>query len=180
MKLNFGRCVSSYILHKTNTGFHKKNIIPTVKHGGGSVMVWGCFAASGPGRLVIIDGTMNSALYQKILKENVRPSVCDLKLKRTWVMQQDNDPKLTSKSTSEWLKKNKIKVLEWPSQSLGLNPIEMLWHDIKQSIHAQNPPIVAGLKQFCKEEWDKFHPQQCERLIGSYRKHLIAVVATSY
>ncbi len=47
----FGRCVSRYIWRKTNTGLHKKNIIPTVKHGGGSVMVWGCFAASGPGRL---------------------------------------------------------------------------------------------------------------------------------
>ncbi|KAF7642649.1 hypothetical protein LDENG_00253840 [Lucifuga dentata] len=34
---------------KTNTAFQKKNIIPTVKHGGGSVMAWGCFAASGPG-----------------------------------------------------------------------------------------------------------------------------------
>ncbi len=102
----FGRCVSRYLWHKINTAFHKKNIIPTVKHGGGSVMFWGCFAASGPGRLAIIDGTMNSALYQKILKDNVRPSVYDLKLKRTWVMQQDNDPKHTRKSTSEWLKKN--------------------------------------------------------------------------
>ncbi|KAF7645836.1 hypothetical protein LDENG_00197530 [Lucifuga dentata] len=68
----FGRCASRYIWRKTNTAFQKKNIILTVKHGGGSVMVWGCFAASGPGRLAIIDGTMNSALYQKILKENVR------------------------------------------------------------------------------------------------------------
>ncbi|KAF7641127.1 hypothetical protein LDENG_00292770 [Lucifuga dentata] len=84
-----------YIWRKTNAAFQKKNIIPTIKHGGGSVMVWGCFAASGPGRLAVIDGTMNSALYQKILKENVRPSVRDLKLKRTWH---------TSKSTSEWLK----------------------------------------------------------------------------
>ncbi len=55
---------------------------------------------------LIIDGTRNSALYQKILKENVRPSVCDLKLKHTWVIQQDNDRGSTSKSTSEWLKKN--------------------------------------------------------------------------
>ncbi|KAI3376206.1 hypothetical protein L3Q82_016716, partial [Scortum barcoo] len=62
------------------------------------------------------NGTMNSAVYQKILKEKVRPSVRDLKLKRTWVLQQDNDPKHTSKSTSEWLKKNKMKTLEWPSQ----------------------------------------------------------------
>ncbi|KAK3568595.1 hypothetical protein QTP86_010208 [Hemibagrus guttatus] len=97
----FGRSVSHYVWRKSNTAFQKKIIIPTVKYGGGSVMVWGCSAASGPGRLAVINGTMNSAVYQKILKENVRPSVCDLKLKRTWVLQQDNDPKHTSKSTSE-------------------------------------------------------------------------------
>ncbi len=50
---------------------HGKNLIPTVKHGGGSVMVWGYFAASGAGRLAIIEGTVNSALYQRILQENV-------------------------------------------------------------------------------------------------------------
>ncbi len=92
----FGRCVSHYIWRKSNTAFQKKNIIPTVKYGGGSVMVWGCFAASGPGRLAVINGTMNSAVYQKILKDNVRPSVRDLKLKRTCVLQQDNDPKHTA------------------------------------------------------------------------------------
>ncbi|KAI4897281.1 hypothetical protein NFI96_024651 [Prochilodus magdalenae] len=88
-------CVSHYIWCKSNTTFQKKNIIPTVKYGGGSVMVWGCLAASGPGRLAVINGTMNSAVYQKILKENVRPSVRGLKLKQTWVLQQDNDPKHT-------------------------------------------------------------------------------------
>ncbi len=111
-KCNFleGECpITSGI--KPTHDFIEKNIIPTVKHGGGSVMVWGCFAASGPGRLYIIDGTMNSALCQKILMENVRPSVCDLKLKRTWVMQQDNDPKHT---TSEWLKKTKLRF--WSGQ----------------------------------------------------------------
>ncbi len=92
-------------------------------------------------------------------------------------MQQDNDPKHTSKSTSELLKKNKMKVLEWPNQSPDLNPIEMLWHDLKQSIHARKPSSVAEWKQFCKEEWAKIPPQWCERLIASYHKCLIAVVA---
>ncbi len=41
-------------------------------------MVWACFATSGPGRLAIIDGTMNSELYQQILKENIRTSVREL------------------------------------------------------------------------------------------------------
>ncbi|KAI4878606.1 hypothetical protein NFI96_019045, partial [Prochilodus magdalenae] len=99
---------------KSKNGFQKKNIIPTVKYGGGSVMVWGCFAASGPGSLAVKNGTMNTAVYQKILKENVRPSVCDLKLKRTLVLQQDNDPKHTSKSTSERLKKNKKELVSNP------------------------------------------------------------------
>ncbi|KAK3542759.1 hypothetical protein QTP70_002767 [Hemibagrus guttatus] len=173
----FGRSVSHYIWRKSNTAFQKKNIIPTVKYGGGSVMVWGCFAASGPGRLAVINGTMNSAVYQKILKENVRPSVCDLKLKRTWVLQQDNDPKHTSKSTSEWLKKNKMKTLEWPSQSPDLNPIEMLWHDLKKVVHARKPSNVAELQQLYKDEWAKIPPQRCNRLIASYGKRLIAVVA---
>ncbi|XP_067245483.1 kielin/chordin-like protein [Chanodichthys erythropterus] len=59
---------------------------------------------NGPGRLAVINETMNSAVCQKILKDNIRPSVHDPKLKRTWVLQQDNDPKHTSKSTSEWPK----------------------------------------------------------------------------
>ncbi len=52
-----------------------KNRIPSVKHGGGSIMAWACFAASWPGQLAIIDGRMNSELYQQILNENVRTSV---------------------------------------------------------------------------------------------------------
>lgn len=48
-----------------------------------------------------------------------------LKLDRNLAMQQDNNPKHTSKSTTD--RKNKrITVLRWPSQSLDLNPTEML------------------------------------------------------
>jgi hypothetical protein len=91
------------VWRKKGTAHQHKNLIPTVKSGGGSLMVWGCFAASGPGQLAIINGKMYSQVYQDILQENGRLSVRQLKVNRSRVMQQDNDPKRRSKSTTELL-----------------------------------------------------------------------------
>ncbi len=38
-------------------------MVPTVKHGGGSVLMWGCMSAAGVGELHFIDGIMNSQMY---------------------------------------------------------------------------------------------------------------------
>uniref|UniRef100_A0AAR2K185 Transposase Tc1-like domain-containing protein n=1 Tax=Pygocentrus nattereri TaxID=42514 RepID=A0AAR2K185_PYGNA len=45
----FGKNTQRYIWRKKGTAHHHKNIIPTVKYGGGNIMIWACFAASGPG-----------------------------------------------------------------------------------------------------------------------------------
>ena len=87
-----------------------------------------CFGgvfAKGTGQLHRIKGTMDGAMYRQILGENLLPSDRALKMGRGWVFQHDNDPKHTAKATKEWLKKKHIKVLEWPSQSPDLNPIEL-------------------------------------------------------
>ena len=83
-----------------------KNTIPTVKHRGGSIMLWGCFAAGGTGALHKIYGIMREENDVDILKEHLRTSVRKLKLGRKWVFQMDNDPKHTSKDVAKWLKDN--------------------------------------------------------------------------
>lgn len=60
--------------------FNEKNNIPRVKQGGYSIMVQAVLLLQGTGQLSVTDGTMNSVLYQKILKDNVKPTVCELKL----------------------------------------------------------------------------------------------------
>ncbi len=52
---------------------------PTVKHGGGSKMFWGCFAASGTGCLDCVNGIMKSDDYQRILGRNIVASVRKLR-----------------------------------------------------------------------------------------------------
>lgn len=44
---------------------YQTNTMPTVKHGGGRVMLWGCFAAPGTSRLVRIERKMKAANVQR-------------------------------------------------------------------------------------------------------------------
>ena len=81
--------------------WRKPDALPTVKHGGGSIMLWGCFSAAGTGRLVRIEGKMNGEKYREILDENLLQTTQDLRLERRLTFQQDNNPKLTAKTTQE-------------------------------------------------------------------------------
>ena len=96
----------------------------TIKHGGGSVMLWGCMAWNGVGKLEFIDETMNADLYNNILKRNLKSSAKSLRLGNSFLFQEDNDLKHTAKKTKTFFDENGINVLEWPPQSPDLNPIE--------------------------------------------------------
>lgn len=166
---------ASRVWRTKGTAFQDKNIIPTVKHGGGSIMIWSCFSRTGTGEIAVIEGRMDSIQYQQILKDFMIPSAHRL-IGRRFTFQQDNDPKHCSRSTKKFFKDNAIKVLEWPSQSPDLNPIEMLWYDLKSAVARRRPTNLKDLAEVCREEWAKIPVERCERLVDSYYNRLKAVV----
>ncbi len=71
----------------------------------------------------------------------------------------------------EWLNQARIKILEWPSQSPDLNPLENMWTMLKKQVHVRKSTNLTELQQFCQEEWSKIQPEAC----GWLPKHLIEV-----
>lgn len=166
------------VFRKPGTEYNKENLVPTVKHGGGSVMIWGCMAASGVGKLHIIDGTMDRHVYLDILKTNLHESATNLGILENFYFQQDNDPKHTAGIVKEWILYNVPHRLETPPQSPNLNPIEHLWAHLKQCLSKYTISNKQVLIEKLFEEWRNISPEVTQKLVKSMPNRLKAVIAS--
>ena len=81
-----------WVWRKQGSPLGKNDVTPTVKFGGGHVMVWGCISSAGVGNLCKIVGTMDGPYYVDILEDNLLESAADLFGENEFIFQQDNDP----------------------------------------------------------------------------------------
>jgi len=93
-----------------------------------------------------------------------------------WILQEDNDPKHTSKLAKQWRAKNNIQRLPWPAQSPDQNPIENVWHVLKIRVANENPNNLKQLAKVVKKQWATLSVEYASKLIDSMDNCLQAVI----
>jgi len=60
-----------WVWKKPGSAITDQHVKPTIKYGGGSLMVWGCMTTQGVGYSCRIDGRMDAELYTSILDDEL-------------------------------------------------------------------------------------------------------------
>ena len=76
-----------------------------------------------------------------------------------------------------FIEENNINYWPTPAESPDLNPIEMIWHELKSYLRCFVKPtnkeqLVNGIQEF----WQTVTPEKCQRYIGHLRKVVPEVI----
>lgn len=117
---------------------------------------------------------MNADKYIQILKDGLIPVI--EKSKKKFIFQHDNDPKHTAKKTKQFLEDNDIEILEWPSCSPDLNPIENVWKILKERVRKRKSKNSEEFVKNITEEWNNFDKKILKSLINSMPNRILQVI----
>ena len=165
-----------YARRALNSSFTSKFVNQSPKHPL-KVMIWGCFASSGVGKIKVVDSTMKTDAYIEVLEKKMIPSAVDLFNNNEFIFQDDSAPCHRSAKTKNWASSKNITSLEWPGNSPDLNPIENLWAIVKKRIHKYRPTTKETLIAAIIKVW--FHeitPETCKKLIDSMPRRIQSVI----
>ena len=150
-------------------------LIPRPKHPL-KVHVWAGISCRGATDVCIFEGIMKADLYTDILGTTLLPF-----LRQTYPdnhkFMQDNDPKHTSRQAKQWMEENDVNWWRTPAESPDMNPIENLWHELKEYIRrVVKPKTKSELVQGISDFWATVDATKCRKYIGHLRKVLPRVI----
>jgi transposase len=138
------------------------------------IFAWGGFCIMGKTSLFCFRRIMNAEFYVEILKNHI-PEIDEM-LGDDWRLQQDNDPKHTSCLAKDFLRNNVQEVMDWPSNSPDLNPIENLWAIVKGNVERRMPKNLTDLERFMAEEWREIPDDVLMNLAGSMKRRCELII----
>lgn len=154
----------------------RKIVVRTVKHPV-KVHIWGCVSSAGFGRCYVFRENLNAKKLLEIYNRALLPSIHDLfEGVGDCVLQEDNDPKHTSKLAAQWREDKGLKRMIWPAQSPDQNCIENVWHVLKVRVSNRHPKNIKELVRVIKSEWASLSIEYAQKLVGSMPKRVQALI----
>ncbi|KAG1536131.1 hypothetical protein G6F49_013039 [Rhizopus delemar] len=184
-KINrFGSDGKSYAWKVPGQPLKKHHVRETVKHGGGSIMVWSCISWYGPGYIVDVGKNMTKDAYLEVLQDDLMKSLAWYMEEsgnptNQFIFMQDNDPKHTAKVVSKWLNEQDFHVMKWPPQSPDLNPIENMWKLLKRRLFRSYDCPPCGIHELWDcigHTWYQITAEECQKFIKSMPDRCSAVI----
>ena len=113
---------------------------------------------------------MDAKMYIEILRNTLKPFLDEV-YPDCHRLFQDNDPKHTSRMAVKFFSDNGINWWKTPPESPDCNPIENLWHEMKEYLQREIKPhhkeeLVTGIQKF----WETVDVPKCTRYIRHLRK----------
>lgn len=117
--------------------------------------VWGFITAMGVGHIVGLNGNQNSVQYTEILEDILMPSmnIMNEDWRNDMLYMHDNARYHTCPFSRDWIRNHNIQMLEWPSLSPDLNPIENVW---AKMVYGWGSEIVATPKAILEKANQRF------------------------
>ncbi len=81
--------------------------------------------------------------------------------------------------TTALLNMLRVKMMDWPSMSPDLNPIEHLWGILKWKVDEIKVSNIHQLSDVIMEEWKRTPVATCEALVISMNKRVKAVLGNN-
>ena len=85
-----------------------------------------------------------------------------------WYFQHDNSSVLRDNSVKKWLFDNGVTVLDFPSYSPDMMPIENLFRKLKLAVESHHPRTLDELQDAVHIEWEKIDQNDIE-----YLEHIV-------
>ena len=150
--------------------YHEQN-----RYVGGSVMVWGGIKRNTKTDLITVQGMLTAAGY---CAQIVQPVIVPFTRQRPGVIiQQNNARPHTARYTMEVLNNSNVQLLEWPSPSSDLSPIEYIWDVLGCRVREHhNVNNVRDLERALHREWNNIPMAEVNRLVSSIRRRCLAVI----
>lgn len=77
-----------------------------------------------------------------------------------------------------WFRQNQIRLLNWPAQSLDLNPIKPLWTELKRRLgqYEEHPTGILDIQRRIEEVWAQIPVSLCQELVESMLRRIEVVI----